>query len=46
MIHINQIHINPVLWNDPKKFDPDRFSVEKTAKHHPFAYVSFFFYFL
>ncbi|KAF7993883.1 hypothetical protein HCN44_011152 [Aphidius gifuensis] len=41
MIHINQIHVDPKLWNDPKKFDPDRFLVEKTAKHHPFAYIPF-----
>ncbi len=35
------IHHHPGIWQDPERFDPDRFLPEKTAELHPYAYIPF-----
>ncbi|HTK03977.1 MAG TPA: cytochrome P450 [Candidatus Eisenbacteria bacterium] len=35
------LHRDPVLWPDPEKFDPERFSEARSAGRHRTAYVPF-----
>jgi cytochrome P450 len=34
-------HKHPGFWEEPDRFDPDRFSKERTADRHRFAYFPF-----
>lgn len=35
------LHRHPKFWNNPEKFDPDRFVNDKEKKLHKFAYIPF-----
>ena len=41
IIAIHHIHSNPQLWDDPAKFNPDRWNSEKVKNRHKAAYVPF-----
>lgn len=34
-------HRHPDFWDDPERFDPDRFSAEAERGRHPFAFFAF-----
>ncbi|XP_065886542.1 cytochrome P450 4X1-like isoform X1 [Dysidea avara] len=40
-IGVYVLHHDPLIWNDPEKFDPLRFTVENSKKMDPFAYLPF-----
>ena len=35
------IHRHPTFWDQPEKFDPDRFAVSQTAQRNRFCYLPF-----
>eukprot|EP00095_Tigriopus_kingsejongensis_P009344 snap_masked-scaffold362_size196086-processed-gene-0.20 protein:Tk09344 transcript:snap_masked-scaffold362_size196086-processed-gene-0.20-mRNA-1 annotation:"low quality protein: probable cytochrome p450 6a13" len=40
-IYVWGIHMNPDIYPNPEKFDPERFSKEAKAERHPYAFLGF-----
>jgi cytochrome P450 len=38
---VHAAHLNPRIWPELQKFDPDRFSAENARARHPYAYLPF-----
>eukprot|EP01095_Lingulamoeba_sp_RSL-Kostka_P013228 TRINITY_DN5423_c0_g1_i1.p1 TRINITY_DN5423_c0_g1~~TRINITY_DN5423_c0_g1_i1.p1 ORF type:complete len:550 (+),score=151.13 TRINITY_DN5423_c0_g1_i1:176-1825(+) len=41
MISPYVIHHNPEVWDEPKKFDPMRWTPDKCKKRHPYSFIPF-----
>src|SRR6185436_5993304 len=41
LVFYHGVHHNPRVWDNPEIFDPERFTPERMARLHPFAYVPF-----
>jgi cytochrome P450 len=39
IIALHHIHMNPKVWDNPDRFDPDRWDTEQVKNRHPTAYV-------
>jgi cytochrome P450 len=35
------LHRHPGFWDEPERFDPDRFSAERSKGRHRYAYIPF-----
>ncbi|KAI6661529.1 Cytochrome P450 4B1-like [Oopsacas minuta] len=40
-IGIQSVHMNPTVWQEPSKFDPNRFSKENMEGKHPYSFIPF-----
>lgn len=41
VIHVAVLHRHPDFWENPDTFDPERFTPERIAKRHKWAYMPF-----
>lgn len=41
MIFIYAMNRNPKYFDDPERFDPDRFLPENRTNRHPYEYLAF-----
>lgn len=41
IISVYYAHRHPDYYEDPNTFKPERFSVENTARRHPYSYIPF-----
>lgn len=41
LIPIYAIHMDPEIWHDPGRFEPERFTREEKAKRHPYLHMPF-----
>ncbi|XP_057305683.1 cytochrome P450 4V2-like [Hydractinia symbiolongicarpus] len=40
-VFVKALHLNPKYWNEPEKFNPDRFGEDSFSKRNPYIYVPF-----
>jgi cytochrome P450 len=41
LVFYHGVHHNPRVWDKPEVFDPERFTLERMAGQHPFAFIPF-----
>ena len=39
VVAVHHIHMNPAVWENPNRFDPDRWDTEAVKKRHKVAYA-------
>lgn len=40
-LFFSALGMNPKVWPNPERFDPDRFDLENSRARHPFAFSMF-----
>ena len=40
-LNLHALHTDPRFWDQPEQFDPDRFTPERSAARHKYAYLPF-----
>jgi len=40
-VNLQLLHHDPRFWENPEVFDPERFTLERSADRHKFAYLPF-----
>ena len=40
-IGIQSVHMNPTVWEDPYRYDPNRFNKENLDTKHPYSFIPF-----